>query len=263
MKRLGLLYKPGSHQERQMDRLAHGVQDMNVHRQLMLPNVAVWGWKRGRRLHRSRLNVLVLERGYLGDRMAWTSLGWNGLNGYATFYNTQVPEDRWARYWQDGMRPWKGDWGDYVLFCGQVTTDASLYDCPSYAQFVEQELRKLVNAYGRVVYRPHPLNKDPNFARIPPQVEILDPTKTTLQQDLERARAVVAWSSNSLVEALYAGVPAWSNSAGSMVHEYFNPAKPFDEPDREDWGRKLAYCQWSREEISAGIAWQHIKQGVK
>ena len=46
-------------------------------------HVAVWGWRHGAPLRAAGHKVLVMERGYLGDRMAWTSLAWNGLNGRA------------------------------------------------------------------------------------------------------------------------------------------------------------------------------------
>jgi hypothetical protein len=30
-------------------------------------------------------------------------------------------------------------------------------------------------------------------------------------------------------------------------------------PDRTNWGRKLAYCQWNLEELTNGDAWYHVK----
>lgn len=227
-------------------------------------SVVIWGWRHGCKLARNGKNVLIMERGYLGDRSEWTSLGWNGLNGYAKFYNDDVPNDRWVKYWKSGMKPWRGDaGGDYVLFCGQVISDQSLSDCPDYQFFVQEQLYKLRLTYGRVLFRPHPLmNRSADYyINIPKGIEVIDPTKTTITEDIEKARFVVAWSSNSLVDAMYHGVPFISHSRGSMVHTY-QKENMFDEPDRETWGRRISYCQWTKEELANGTAWKHAKIGL-
>jgi hypothetical protein len=224
-------------------------------------NVAVWGWRPGRRLKKLKKNVLLLEHGYLGDRDEWISLGWNGLNGRANFYNSNVHGDRWEWYWKDKMKPWRGDSGDYALLCGQVSGDMSLSDCENYGGFLIKKSKQLLKKYGRVVYRPHPLaaGKRKVKIRFDPKVEIIDPKESTLEENISGAKIVVAWSSNCLVEAMYNGIPFESNSPFSMVHNY-NTAE-FEEPDRDDWGRKIAYSQWSRCELLDGTAWSHIKVG--
>ena len=94
--------------------------------------IVVWGVAKAKRLKDiGAKHVLVMERGYLGDRNAWVSLGWDDLNGQANFYNKYVAADRWDKYWRDQMKPWKTD-GDNILICGQVITDQSLNDCDDY-----------------------------------------------------------------------------------------------------------------------------------
>ena len=70
-------------------------------------------------------DYLVCERGYVGDRFYWTSLGFNGLNGRADFVNEGVPGDRWERYYADQLQPLRSG-GDYALLIGQVPGDAAL-----------------------------------------------------------------------------------------------------------------------------------------
>jgi hypothetical protein len=229
-------------------------------------SIAIWGWRVGNKYRKRGRNILVIERGYLGNRFKWTSLGWNGLNGYANFFNENVADDRWMKYWKNDMKPWRGDQGDYVLVCGQVPRDAALSDCNDYPKFLTNRILELQKKFGKVAFRPHPLaSKTPmmNPAYKPiteiPGVMIMDHTKTSLTDDMQNARLVVAWNSNSLVEAMYMGVPFESHSAGSMVHKY---QTGFEEPDRDDWGRKIAYCQWNLEELKDGTAWRHIKQGL-
>jgi hypothetical protein len=225
-------------------------------------NIVMWGWRFAKKFTNKK-NILIMELGYLGDRKEWISLGWNGLNGRANFYNSSVPEDRWELYWKDKMKPWRGDSGDYALLCGQVSGDMSLSDCENYSEFLVNKAKALLKKYGRVVYRPHPLDigKQKAKIRFDPKVEIINPKKSTLEENMSGAKIVVAWSSNCLVEAMYNGIPFESNSPHSMVHDY-NTAE-FEEPDRDDWGRKIAYSQWSRSELLDGTAWSHIKQGYK
>jgi len=260
---ISLSYGHGTHQEDYARLLLEGIDPNAVlYSDEAKRNVVVWGWRKGRRIqNRSGKNILVMERGYLGDREEWTSLGWNGLNGYANFHNKDVPSDRWVKYWKNGMKPWRGDDGDYVLVCGQVFNDTSLSDCRNYAHFLETRFIALLQMYGRVVYRPHPLSKWMHGLSIPSKVEVVDPLLTPLTHDMEKARLVVAWNSNSLVEAMYNGIPFESNSPGSMVHEY-SMTDMDTEPDRETWGRRISYCQWNKEELSDGSAWRHIKVGA-
>src|ERR1043165_6830238 len=75
--------------------------------------VACWSWHIGKGLRESGKDVLVMERGYLGDRFVWTSLGWNGLNNRAQW---PVIDDvsRFKTHFGHLMKPWKTG-GDYVL----------------------------------------------------------------------------------------------------------------------------------------------------
>jgi len=71
-------------------------------------------------------DVLVMERGYIGDRTHWTSLGWNGLNGRARV--PLAPADGGARFERNYsrlMHPYNPA-GHYALIIGQVPGDASL-----------------------------------------------------------------------------------------------------------------------------------------
>lgn len=260
---LTFLYVVGTHQEVYANLLYRGMGGAKD--ELVSDDsgssVVTWGWRLGERLHNKGKNVLVMERGYLGDRQEWTSLGWNGLNGYANFYNDDVSDDRWVKYWKDGMKPWRGDVGDYVLVCGQVPTDMSLSDCQSYEAFIAVKISELKQKYGhRVMFRHHPMTLGKRMVRLPRGVDEVDSLRTTLEDNIKDARLVVAWNSNSAIEAMYNGVPYEVSSPGSLVYDY-QPID-FNEPDRNDLGRKLAYCQWNKTELANGTAWQHIQRGL-
>lgn len=73
----------------------HGISDLGQ-------NVVVcWGWHTGRGYRAQGRDVLVFERGYIGDRFKWTSIAWNGLNGRGTF--PDYPDDGGARFRRCGF----------------------------------------------------------------------------------------------------------------------------------------------------------------
>lgn len=217
--------------------------------------VVVWGVAKAKRLQTmGAKNVLIMERGYLGDRTNWVSLGWDDLNGQAKFYNQYVAADRWDKYWRGEMRPWKNT-GDVVLISGQVITDQSLNDCTDYIAWLNDTIAALSTNH-HVVFRPHPLEES-GYDGL---VDVEFSKHKDFMQDLNRAKCLVAWSSTTSVLAAYNGVPSCVFSKYAMTNEVSsNDFNTSYKPDRYDWGRKLAYCQWNLDELSNGVAWYHLK----
>lgn len=215
---------------------------------------------------------LVVERGYVGDRFQWTSMGYDGLNGRADFCNADSPGDRWkkldeieGRNYLGGklMQPWRDSRhdGDYVLVMGQVTGDASLRNV-RVEDWYRTQLLRIRNAGLRAYFRNHPLNdREP----ILPQGVTMLPKEVRLDDALAGAKWVVTYNSNSGVDALLAGVPVVAMDEGSMVYGLAgrNPEIPPPMLDRTQWARNIAYCQWTLAEISSGKAWDHLKKGME
>src|SRR5690606_14024422 len=109
-------------------------------------SAVVWGERKRVRIADRAFNkpVLVVERGYLGDRMGtWTSLGWDGLNGRARF-NPVFDSNRFERYHGHLLKPWKYGSG-YALLAGQVAGDMNLVNVHIY-EWYEQTARALIDA---------------------------------------------------------------------------------------------------------------------
>lgn len=204
--------------------------------------------KRGRR-------YLVLELGYMGDRHHWASIGYDGLNGRADFCTDNVPGDRWEKHFAHLMRPWRTGGRGCDLVIGQVPGDASIghINIMSWLGDIARALD------GRdMVFRPHPLAADM------PTPRGMRRSMGCLVGDLRSARRVITFNSNVGVDAILHGVPVVAFDQGSMVRSVARhglPGWPVY-PDRTAWAHRMAYCQWTRDEIANGDAWEHLKRGL-
>lgn len=231
---------------------AHGIDAKVTHRAEpgSQETVICWGWRVGQVHRAAGADVLVMERGYLGDRFAWTSLGWNGLNNYATV--PLAPNDgglRFNAHFGQLLKPWNPE-GDYVLICGQVPGDQSLKGQDLKPWYAAQAA--YYRAAGHEVrFRPHPLAARRERPAVVPGAPTLE---GSLEDALAGARLVVSYNSNAGVDALLAGKPAHVEDPGSMAWDA-------TVPDRMPWLAKLAWRQFTLDEIRSGFAWEHVRDG--
>lgn len=217
----------------------------------------VWGYRQIPMFEKAKeagTPVLVLERGHLQPRMQETSMGWNGLAGLGVRPECQDLGERFKSKFGHYLKPWRRD-GDYVLVMGQTNGDASLHglNFRNWAQAVCDAYR---GEGHRVVFRPHPLADQ--YAH-PTGVEVhqgLD-----LEQSFSGAKLCVTYTSTSAVEAVLAGIPTISCHDGSIarpVTAHGALADPI-RPGRMMWAMRLAWCQFTIDEIRNGTAWQTMK----
>lgn len=225
--------------------------------------VVCWSWHIGKNLREHGHNVLVMERGYVGDRFVWTSLAWNGLNGRGRFPVVDDGGERWRRWHSHAMKEWRdirGSGDAPILLLGQVPTDASvrLDGGFRYAAWVESTAKTL-REHGRpILYRAHP-EALKRGADCPPSGVDLD--KGTLAEALDRCAWAVTFNSNSAVDAVLAGVPTVTHDHGAMAWNVTGHRLAEQPPqlDREAWAQRLACCQWMPEEIESGEAWDVLR----
>lgn len=207
-------------------------------------HVACWGWRLGGALRARGHSVLVMELGYLGDRLAWTSLAWNGLNNRGA---VPAPVDdggaRFARHFGHMLKPENPD-GGYALIIGQVPGDASLRGRDLRPWYAEQAARH--GQHMPVYFRPHPEAIKLGHGFDVPGAPIMD---GPLADALAGARVVVTYNSNTGVDAVLAGKRATAADKGSMIWDY---------TDRETLLSRLAWRQWTRQEIESGEALAHV-----
>lgn len=232
---------------------AHGIPVELVYslEQVRTEHVACWGWRAGSQLRAQGREVLVMERGYMGDRFAWTSLGWNGLNNRAQFGISNDVGARFRKHFGHLLQPWNPA-GDYVLLIGQVPGDMSLRGRNLAPWYAEQAARAAALFKLPVRFRQHP-----EAVRRGIRQEVRGTTAMggDLQPALAGAAVVVTFNSNTGVDSLLAGKPTLVGDEGSMAWDVANLLTPGKEPDRESWAARLAWCQWKMDEIRSGEAW--------
>lgn len=181
--------------------------------------------------------VIVVENAYIGrDR--------NGHHLYAIALDQHAgagrwiegPTDRWSRL-DIELAPWRAD-GDEIVVLPQRGFGAPGVAMPrTWTEDVVSRLKRLTKRPVRV--RPHP-GKD----------------KTDPTDDLRHAWAAVTWASGAGIKALASGIPVFHEmptwvGAGAAVYGINSIEKPFL-GDRLPMFRRLAWTQWSLDEISAG-----------
>jgi hypothetical protein len=218
--------------------------------------VVVWGWRRGRSYHAAGLPVLVMERAYLEDRFAWFSLGWNGLNGRATFPDVDDGGRRFEQHFGHLMKPWRARDG-FALIMGQVPSDTAVMHIrfQEWAQNVAVELQNLGH---RPAFRCHP--KAPGL-RLPGVPTLVD---SSIELALDRAAFAVTFNSNSGVDAVLNGVPTVTVDRGAMAWDVTSHdlRSPVVMPDRSAWSMRTAFAQWRLEEIADGTAWAYVRAAL-
>jgi hypothetical protein len=233
---------------------AHGVKVYHaLHRgePIQTRCVACWSWVNGQRFRDQGHSVLVLERGYLGNRQAWTSLAWNGLNNRGTV--PPVPDDggeRFDRFHAGLLQPWDPQ-GDYVLLIGQVADAMSVLDDDALHAWYLSQVQRPWDVPVR--FRPHPHAHVISPVRDVPGAPVIE---GDFKEVVRRARDVVTFNSSAAVDALLAGKRTEAFDAGSIAWPCIAGGM-----DRTTWAHRLAWRQWSFDELSSGLAFQHVGLG--
>jgi len=201
------------------------------------------------RFERAGAAVLVAENGYLGrdrDGIQYYALARGGHNGSGTWPDGGV--ERWARLGVD-LKPWR-DGGDYILVAPNRNFGSPTMVMP--VGWGERTAKALEAAGHKVRLRLHPGTKKP---------------ERSLEEDLAGARAVVIWASSVGVHALVAGVPVVCESqywiCRSAAYRAWNKDEADDEMRLDRFGamRRMAWAQWTIEELAAGEPFRRLVKG--
>lgn len=166
------------------------------------------------------------------------------------------------------IAPWLQKDGSYVLICMQKPSDASLRGIDTHV-WTRQTSEALLHFTSLpVVIRPHPLDRTP--FRAPDDKRCIVSHNDKLGDDLERAHAVVTYSSLAAIEAVLAGVPTFCLDPGnhawpvSLKRDIHRLALSLDDMghqriERDEWLWGLAWSQWRLSELREGWPWQRLR----
>jgi hypothetical protein len=208
------------------------------------------------RVERAGGRVLVAENGFVASGGGtpkfdvYSAAGGQGGHYYSLAEGWHNGAGRWPaggpeRWLRLGVevRPWRGG-GEYHLVCPNRS-----FGVPGRMMHPDWPRRK-AEQIGResrfpVRLRPHPGNSAP---------------KVALEADLAGARAVHVWQSTSGVHALVAGVPVFCDSP-TWIMKGAASSGSVDEPtlpDRAPHFERLAWAQWTVDEIASGEPFRHL-----
>ena len=223
--------------------------------------LVMWGVRRKGAIEqqRKRGEVVILERGYIGDRKIWTSVSFGGaLNGRAEFRGVSDDPARFEKHFEHLMQPWRAV-DDTALLIGQVPGDAALAPVGGMLDGWYRSVAESLSLMGHVVlFRPHPraIERGLHIPKIPHATR----SWGDLETDLRQCGRCVTFNSNTAVEAVLAGVPTVACDPGSMAWDVtsHDPIGDPVRPDRSRWAARLAWKQWTLEEMQSGECWARV-----
>src|SRR5690606_19311919 len=185
--------------------------------------------------------VLVCENGYCGrdaNGHQLYAISVHGHNG-----SGQFPAGGPERFAQLGveLKPWNSDPDGHVLVCAQRGIGSRLMASPP--RWETKMAKRLIAMRVKFKVRLHPGRAAP---------------KTTLEQDLQGARACLIWSSASGLRALQMGLPVaysaphWIASAAASKDLRGLEQLVMSDELRLQAFERLAWAQWSVQEIESG-----------
>lgn len=210
-------------------------------------------------------------------------LGVNGfLNNSGVFTDTrdEYPSDRLENLkisWQG----WKNNPDGHILLLLQLPGDASLrgQNIYEWAFHTIQAVRNYTDK--KIVVRPHPLAPLRTgeefydfFFKLHKEkisnVSVSDAKEKTLSQDLSESCFSISYTSGSAIDSILYGIPTISTDPGNFAYEissrYTEEIPDVRRSTNEQvhqWLKKLAYHQWSVEEMHNGKAWEYLYPIVK
>lgn len=221
---------------------------------------------------RSINDITVRAKG-VPFKKQWHRFSWNhywadiGIHPYDPSY------DRWSELVQK-YNIEVHDWtrrGDAVLFNCQLYGDSALAriwdNGKRYEDVVFDAVEKIKLSSDRpIIIRKHP--KDLKMKEIlnkkyhnDPKVTISN--KESLYEDFNRAWCAVTYNSTSCVESVLYGLPAFTLDPSALTYNLIpNSLTDIEKdifPDTSEWCKRIAFMQWSGEEMKSGYPWKLLR----
>ena len=191
-----------------------------------------------RGIERDGGEFLLIDRCSFGETTQYVSLVWNGHGRRGDHH---LPDHTTADRWEamgETLKPWKQR-GSRFIVCGQTETYSPHYLTP-------EDWYKSVR--WATDFRPHPATMGIN-------------THGPANDRMDNFDGAVAVTLNSSigVKCVIEGIPTITMDEGSMAWDVTGHSKDdIQMPAREEWAHRLAYTQWSDDEIREGRLWSRL-----
>lgn len=208
--------------------------------------------------------TVVIDSGYV-NREHYYMVGLDGLNGRADFrLKPEMPGDRWEALGVYLLPERRDEETNKILLCGQVPWDASV-QYTNHLGWLKETASILKKATDRlVIFQRHPLVSKKDCC-VP---GVWNVNNVNLDFWIVNCHATVSFNSNVTLDSVIRGVPGIVFDKGSMswgvaghglpaINDLENLRWP-GEDERRAWANRIAYCQWTLDEMASGQAVRHI-----
>lgn len=170
------------------------------------------------------------------------------------FMHKDHPADRFERHGVP-ILPYR-PMGRHILVAG-MSAKAALAEQLQPSAWEERTIARLRTLTKRpIIYRPKP-----NWKGARTIAGATMDAETPLRDALRNCHAVVTHHSNVAIDALLAGVPVFcEKGAASLLSsgDLSTINRPRLIPGRGQWAANLAWCQWSVDEMTQGLAYRYL-----
>lgn len=224
---------------------------------------------------RSVNNITVRAKGAPFEQQ-WHRFSWNhywadiGIHPYDPSY------DRWSELVKNHnieIHDWKHR-GDAILVNCQLYGDSALariWDSGKlYEEVIFDTVEKIKQLTDRpIIIRQHP--KDSKMKYILAEKYHNDKMVSissvpNIYDDFNRAWCTVTYNSTSCVESTLYGLPAFTLDPSSLTYSLIpNTLDDIEKdifPDRTEWCKRIAFMQWSGEEMKSGYTWKLLRKAM-
>lgn len=201
------------------------------------------GGEDAKRFEACGATVVVAENGLLGKNFNggnYFSLALDHVAGAGGTWPVGGP-DRWDDLRVE-LRPWRSGGNETIILAQRGIGEPGIKSPDGWAERIQAELG------GRI--RKHPGRDAP---------------ETPIEDDLRNAKQVITWASAAAFQALLLGVPvfyqhpAWAGAGAALPLSEFGKREPLrDDGARLALFRRIAWAQWTIDEIDSGTPFKHL-----
>ncbi len=159
--------------------------------------------------------------------------------------------------------------GDSILIVNQMVNDSAIYPTNPYKW--ANEAIKVIRKYSdeRIIFRDHPLQIEKNkeeIKNILDNYNIFLSESYKIEDDLDKSRCCITFSSGSAIESLLYGVPVIATDKRSFVYEVvknnLSRINDLKIPDLITLKSSLSFTHYTLNEILDGTCWENIKKFI-